>query len=308
MRQDQIHHFQEIVLEWYANNQRHLPWRKTHDPYAVLVSEVMLQQTQVERVLKYWTAWLERWSTFASLASAPTAEVIRAWQSLGYNRRAVNLQRAARFILEKGGFDRFRTVQELQTIPGIGPGTAGALMNFVWNIDTPFLEVNIKRILQRLAFGPETLLGWAPEKELLKIATTVLPKGQARMWPHALMDFGALACRSGDPWCERCPLHTLVEGRNKRLRNQMNLGIRILNLGKTTELKRMPFEETNRYWRGRIIDVLREADRPLREHELQARLPSSPSSIAQPRLMELVASLEIEGLLANEDGCLSLPS
>lgn len=271
----------------------------------MLVSEVMLQQTQVDRVKNYWKEWLERWPTFENLATASTADVIRAWKGLGYNRRAVNLQRGARFILEQGGFDQFQTVKALQTIPGIGHGTAGALMNFVWNVDTPFLEVNLKRIFQRLAVGPETVVGWAREKDLLEVATAVLPHGAAHIWPHALMDFGALACRPWDPFCTTCPLNQIVGQRNKRIVARKNLESRISNLGKKP--KTMPFEETNRYWRGRILDLLRAKPLGYPGSKLLAALPDQPSRLDPDRFQNLVHDLIGDGLLIQTDNRIQLP-
>src|SRR3954453_11002295 len=116
------------LLEWYAAEGRELPWRRTHDPYAILVSEIMLQQTQVARVLERWPAWLERWPTVEALAAASTADVLRAWSGLGYNRRALSLQRAARAVADAGSFPN--TLDELRALPGVGPYTASAIACF----------------------------------------------------------------------------------------------------------------------------------------------------------------------------------
>ncbi len=299
MPRKRIQEFHELIFTWFQTNQRDLPWRHTHDPYAILVSEVMLQQTQVDRVLNYYPAWLERWPTFEALAHAPSADVIRAWAGLGYNRRAVNLLRAARFILERGGFDRFQTSQELASIPGIGPGTAGALMNFVWNIDTPFLEVNLKRIFQRWAYGPETIIGWRSDRELREVAKAVLPAGLARIWPHALMDFGALACRPGDPLCEHCPLQKLVAKRNQKLKKNE------LDMREKTVVPTQPFKTTNRYWRGRIIDALRTHNQ-LTVSQLLKALPEY-HLLKPSRYQQLLKDLNRDGLLTMTDRQIRLP-
>lgn len=290
--------FQELIFDWFALNQRDLPWRKTHDPYAIMVSEVMLQQTQVDRVKNYWTAWLKRWPTFESLAVTPTGDVIRAWAGLGYNRRAVSLQRAAQFVVANGGFAHFDTPEKLQTIPGIGPGTAGALMNFVWDIDTPFLEVNLKRIFQRLSYGPETHGGWKNDKELLAVAAAVLPRGAARIWPHALMDFGALACRPNDPFCENCPLGKLLP--KSRLRAKTLPA----TLARKPSIK---FETTNRYWRGRIVDTLRFTTEQLTKEDLYRQLPNS-SELEKNRFNLLLEHLVRDGLLIINENSIRLPS
>lgn len=293
-----IHDFQNLIYTWFEVNQRDLPWRHTHDPYAVLLSEVMLQQTQVDRVKGYWTNWLDRWPTFEALAAAPTADVIRAWSGLGYNRRAVNLQRGAQFIIDSGGFDLFRTPEALVTIPGIGPGTAGALMNFVWNIDTPFLEVNLKRIFQRLAFGPETAVGWAKDRELLIVAAAVLPAGQARIWPHALMDFGALACRPNDPWCQACPLGRILNNESRIMGQEFHKAV-----------KKKPKEQflgSNRYWRGEIIRALGRQTGPITQTKLQETLPDLPE-LSIERLEKLLSDLSQDGLIIIEKNYVSLP-
>lgn len=290
-----IHDFQNLIFTWFEVNQRDLPWRHTHDPYAVLLSEVMLQQTQVDRVKRYWTNWLDRWPTFESLAVAPTADVIRAWSGLGYNRRAINLQRGAQFITDNGGFNHFRTPETLVTIPGIGPGTAGALMNFVWNIDTPFLEVNLKRIFQRLAFGPETAVGWAKDRELLAVAAAVLPAGQARIWPHALMDFGALACRPNDPWCKNCPMDNILPKNRHRL-SELPKFI----------AKKETFLGSNRYWRGEILRALGRQTGPFTQRELVEALPDLPE-LPSERLEKLLSDLSQDGLIIIEKNYVSLP-
>ncbi|HEU5207274.1 MAG TPA: A/G-specific adenine glycosylase, partial [Gaiellaceae bacterium] len=128
---------EQLLLEWYAANARDLPWRRTRDPYAILVSEVMLQQTPVERVVQRYLEWLERWPTAESLAAASTADVIRAWQGLGYNRRAVSLQRAARRIAREGWPD------DLMSLPGVGPYTAAAVRCFAFGEDVLPVDVNV---------------------------------------------------------------------------------------------------------------------------------------------------------------------
>src|SRR6476620_5320039 len=139
------------VLTWFAVNGRDLPWRHTRDPYAILVSEVMLQQTQVSRVVPRWEEWLQRWPTVEALATASPADVIRAWQGLGYNRRALNLHRAARAVAEGGWPD------DLTELPGVGPYTAAAISNFALGRAVLAVDVNVRRVLERSGgeFGPE---------------------------------------------------------------------------------------------------------------------------------------------------------
>ena len=174
------------LLEWFAANGRDLPWRRARDPYAILVSEVMLQQTQVERVIPRWLAWLERWPTPAALAAATPADVIRAWQGLGYNRRGLNLHRAASAIAEHGW------PLDLTELPGVGPYTAAAIRNQAFGERVLPVDTNVARIQERTghAFGPGAL--------------------------QALFDLGATVCLARVPRCDACPLAALCPSRGTR--------------------------------------------------------------------------------------------
>jgi A/G-specific adenine glycosylase len=166
----------DALLEWYAANGRDLPWRRTRDPYAILVSEVMLQQTQVDRVVPRYLEWLERWPTVQALAAASAGDVIRAWQGLGYNRRAVNLHRAACAIAAAGW------PEDLTDLPGVGRYTADAVACFALEHDVLPVDTNVRRVIERsgLVFG-------APHAQ-------------------ALMDVGATICLARVPRCGACPL------------------------------------------------------------------------------------------------------
>jgi A/G-specific adenine glycosylase len=166
----------EQLLAWFHENGRRLPWRETSDPYAILVSEVMLQQTQVERVVPRWHAWLERWPTVEALASSPASDVIVEWQGLGYNRRALNLHRAARVVAAHGW------PHDLTTLPGVGPYTAAAVGNFAFGRDVLPVDTNVRRVRQR---------------------TGVEFDGSCA---QALFDLGATICLARIPRCEACPL------------------------------------------------------------------------------------------------------
>jgi len=176
----------ESLLAWFRENARDLPWRKTTDPYAILVSEVMLQQTQVERVLPRYREWLERWPTAAELAAAPAAEVIRAWQGLGYNRRAIALHRAACVIARDGWPD------DLTRLPGVGPYTAAAIRNFAFGEDVLPHDVNVDRVERRTG---HRFTGAAAQ---------------------ALMDLGATVCLARIPRCDACPLAAGCPSRGTR--------------------------------------------------------------------------------------------
>ena len=178
----------ERILAWYGENGRDLPWRHTHDPYAILVSEVMLQQTQVSRVVPRYLEWLERWPTAEALAAASPADVIRAWAGLGYNRRAVNLHRCAQEVTRRGGFPH--DPAELRRLPGVGPYTAAAVACFAFGAQVAAPDVNARRVLARAFGDPDT-----PP-----------PPGRAYDWNQALFDLGSTVCIARRPRCGACPL------------------------------------------------------------------------------------------------------
>jgi len=177
---------EELLLAWYGASGRDLPWRRTRDPYAILVSEVMLQQTQVDRVIPRYLGWLERWPTAEALAAESPGEVIRAWQGLGYNRRAIALHRAARQVAREGWPD------DLTALPGVGPYTAAAVRNFAFGESVLPRDVNVDRVERRTG---HTFSGEAAQ---------------------ALMDLGATVCLARIPRCEACPLAEACPSRGTR--------------------------------------------------------------------------------------------
>jgi A/G-specific adenine glycosylase len=177
---------ERALLAWFAVHGRNLPWRETRDPYAILVSEVMLQQTQVTRVVPRYLEWIERWPTVEALADAAPADVIRAWQGLGYNRRGLNLHRAARVIAERGWPD------DLTELPGVGPYTAAALRNQAFGEDVLPVDTNVRRVLDRTGL------------EFSAAAT------------QALFDLGATVCLARVPRCDECPLADACPSRGMR--------------------------------------------------------------------------------------------
>ncbi|HWL33580.1 MAG TPA: A/G-specific adenine glycosylase [Gaiellaceae bacterium] len=213
----------DLLEAWFASNGRDLPWRKTRDPYAILVSEVMLQQTQVERVIPRWLGWLERWPNPAALAAASPAEVIREWQGLGYNRRAVNLHRAAQVVAEEGWPD------DLTALPGVGPYTAAAIRNQAYGEPVLPVDTNVARIQERTAhsFGPGSL--------------------------QALFDLGATVCLARVPRCDACPLAKRCPSRGRRyepLRKQSrfegSFRQRRASLLRLVAAEAQPFDELDR--------------------------------------------------------------
>ncbi len=198
-----------LLLAWYAQESRTLPWRDAPTPYAVWVSEIMLQQTRVESVRPYFRRWMERFPTIAHLAEASQEAVLSTWEGLGYYARARNLHRAARLVMERHGGrlpDDFRALREL---PGIGAYTAAAIASIAFGHDVVAMDANLRRVFARL-FDVETPLGQAEtEKRLRSLAETHLPAGRAGDYNQALMDLGALVCTPKSPRCETCPLRGL---------------------------------------------------------------------------------------------------
>jgi A/G-specific adenine glycosylase len=190
----------DLVLNWGLPALRDLPWRRTRDPWAVLVSELMLQQTQVARVLPRWPELLDRFPTIASCATAPVGDVVRMWAGLGYNRRAVNLHRAAQAVVERHGGALPADLRELLALPGIGPYTARAVLVFAFEHDEAVVDTNIARVLARLSGRP------LRSREVQTIADDLVPHGEAWAWNQVLMDLGATVCTARAPRCTICPL------------------------------------------------------------------------------------------------------
>lgn len=197
--------FPESLLIWYRANARQLPWRGHADPYAIWVSEVMLQQTQVATVIPYFQRWLERFPSLSSLAEASIQDVLSAWEGLGYYSRARNLHQAAQLVQALGG-QIPTTAKALRKLPGIGRYTAGAIASIAFGENVAALDGNIRRVLARL-FNIEELVRSAPgEARLWKLAEKYLPEGAAGDYNQALMDLGASLCTPSTPNCPACPL------------------------------------------------------------------------------------------------------
>ncbi|WP_445150040.1 A/G-specific adenine glycosylase [Baekduia sp. Peel2402] len=211
----------DALLEWYGREARDLPWRRTRDPYAILVSEVMLQQTQVARVEPRYLEWLERWPTAAALAQAPIPDVLAAWVGLGYNSRALRLREACAVVARDGWPD------DLRTLPGIGPYTAAAVGAFAFGRHELPVDTNVRRVIERTGFDP----GDAPSPDL----------GQA------LMELGAMVCRARDAACATCPVAATCASAGR---------VEIAPRRGAGAGKRERFEDSNRWVRGRIVEAL----------------------------------------------------
>jgi A/G-specific adenine glycosylase len=281
------------VLAWFAEAGRDLPWRATRDPYRVLVAEVLAQQTQAARAAAAWPRFLERFPDVATLAAAAPAEVLRAWQGLGYNRRALALHRTARAVEERGGWPD--TVEELAALPGIGPYTARAVACFALEHRVAPVDTNVARVLARSLAGadPAQLTPAARQR----LADRAMPEGQPWAWSSALMDVGALHCRPR-PRCQGCPLAPSCRWRA---------------LGPDAPPPRpraqAPFVTSDRRWRGAVVRALAGApdglDRAALADAVQAAAADRPAGWFEA----LLHRLEAEGMVATgADGRLRLPA
>jgi A/G-specific adenine glycosylase len=243
------------LLAWYARFGRgQLPWRQTRDPYAVVVAEFMLQQTQVDRVLPAYRAFLERFPSFAALAAADAGEVMRAWRGLGYNSRAARLRALAQTVVDSCGGVMPREREALLALPGIGPYTAAAVRAFAFDESDAALDTNIRRVVQRVAFGREHPVR-ASEREIDRVAQTSVPAGRGHDWNSAMMDLGAAICTARAPKCLLCPLQSRCAAAPI---DPVRLAALAKAKSKRSPQEALPFERTTRFLRGRIVDRLRD--------------------------------------------------
>jgi len=269
--------FRRRILSWYRRSGRDLPWRHTRDPYRVLVSEVMLQQTQVSRVLPAYRRFLERFPTLGALSRAPLGEALREWSGLGYNRRARDLHRIAR--RHSSGLPR--TVAGLDALPGVGAYTASAVACFAFGESTAFADTNIRRVLGRAVLGRT-----ATDREAVELDREIGSKRAGARWHHALMDIGATICLKRRPRCDVCPVRGACnyDGRERSSRR-----------------KQSPFVDSDRRVRGAILRHLVGSSRGVTIAALRR-------SINDPRVPRLLGVLEREGLVEVSYGSVRLPT
>jgi A/G-specific adenine glycosylase len=283
----------EPVLEWYSANARDLPWRRpTATPWAVLVSEIMLQQTPVSRVLPAYQAWMERWPAPADLAAEPAGEAVRQWGRLGYPRRALYLHAIARTVTERHGGKLPRSAAELREMPGIGVYTASAVATFAFGQRHAVLDTNVRRVLARLVSGvplpPRTRS--AAEERLAESLLPTEPAVAAR-WAVAVMELGALVCTAARPACAACPVAWQCRWRLAGLpgAGQRRGGQR--------------YDGTDRQCRGRLLAVLRDAPGPVGQADLDA---AWADPVQRARSLD---SLVADGLVdLSPDGGYALPA
>ena len=286
-----IGRIRRALLDWYAASHRDFPWRHTTDPYAVLVSEVMLQQTQASRIAARFPRFMARFPTVESLAAAPPAEVLAEWSGLGYNRRALALQRAAGAVAALGWP---RDVAGLQALPGIGPYTARAVASLAFGIPAGVVDTNVRRWLLRRFGGPD-----APRRLQLLADELAAPgrNGDVAAWTHATMEFGASICRSRDPRCDACPIARGCPSRG---------------LAATVPVPRQPaLRGSDRAYRGAILRVLAglaghaSAEAPLRR-ALAGDVERIGSERDRANWERVMSGLERDGLAHRSDGVVRL--
>ncbi len=302
------------LLQWYAAEQRDLPWRCSDNPYHVLVSEIMLQQTQVERVLPKYAQFLAAFPTLTALAQASTADVIAIWVPLGYNRRAVSLQNIARQVLAEYNGRIPDSIDELLKLKGIGRYTAGAIACFAYHKQVATVDTNIRRVLHRVFLGLEHPEPKMNDAQILTLAEQVLPAGEAFNWNQALMDLGATICTSANPQCGRCPLQSTCRAYEEMGQHSLfPSGTVMRQLRKVAEKKTgyqaQPFTSTNRYFRGRVVDILRSVPNgerlPLSTLGLRIKPDFRDEDI--PWLQKLVSGLAKDGLVHCSEEGIRLP-
>lgn len=276
----------DAILGWYAEQGRPLAFRRTSDPYAILVSEAMAQQTQASRAATYWERFMEQFPTVDALAAATPAAVLRAWQGLGYDRRALALWRTARIVIAEHLGRMPSTVAELQALPGIGPYTARAVAALAFGVPVGAVDVNVRRVLGRIVAGDALVL---PAPELQRIADDAVPSDRPGDWTHALMDVGATLCRPKAPRCEACPARPWCRQASQTAAEE--------TAARPSQRPRRPapaFSSTNRWLRGRILDRLRAApdgewvplDAAIGTHDL-GRVRAAADAMAFDGVLEL---------------------
>lgn len=272
------------LLGWWQRERRDLPWRRTRDPWEVLVCEVMAQQTQVARVAERWRPFLDRFPTPTALAEAPSAEVLRWWSGLGYNRRARDLHRCARTVVAAHDGQVPGTLEALLALPGIGPYTARAVLAFAFELDHGIVDTNTARVLAR----------WSGRRlralEGQRAADAAVPAGQAWAWNQAMLDLGAGVCRRRDPLCTECPVASscgwALAGRPAPDPADGSAGV---------SARQARFEGSDRQGRGRLVEALRQRDVALGDLATVMGWPDDPS-----RSTRVAATLLDDGLVQLE--------
>jgi len=279
------------VLRWYRQHQRELQWRTTRNPYHILVSEIMLQQTQVDRVKQKLPRFLRQFPTLSRLARATRADVVRAWRGMGYNNRAVRLRDLAVTVQNEHKGQIPRDPEQLRKLPGIGPYTAHALLCFAFGKRVPVVDVNIRRVLSRIFFPMKHSADLVSDRDIWDIAERVLPR-DVYHWNQALMDLGATICTARTPACERCAVSRYCFSRTSVRLWKHHTGRKLM--------KREPAYAgiPHRIWRGRIVEALRNVNgqRMIRLEALGTEIKPDFRTSEVPWLRSLVDALVNDGI------------
>ena len=274
------------VRRWYRRHGRTLPWRGEPDPYRIILSEIMLQQTQVSRVLGAYPRFLRRFPSMASLARARQRDVVLAWRGMGYNNRAVRLHALASVLVER----EMRIPSDaasLLELPGIGRYTAHAILSSVHGLPVPVVDVNIRRLLSRVFWRMPSTAGMRSEAEIWRTAERILPRRGVYDWNQALMDIGATVCTARVPSCSRCPLTRICASRTTM--TQAKRGTRKAEAGS--------HGVPDRIYRGRIVEALRRRAAGFRVEALGREITPEFSTHDLPWLESLLGGLERDGLI-----------
>jgi A/G-specific adenine glycosylase len=269
LKPTEVEEFRQTIYQYYADHRREMPWRVSRDPYHIVVSEIMLQQTQVGRVLSKYEQFISTFPDFDSVSKAPLQEILNVWQGLGYNRRALALQKICQMVVTEYGGELPNCVETLQTFPGIGPATAGAICAFAFNQPTVFIETNIRRVFIHFFFPKKN---GVKDKEILPLVERTLDTRSPRRWYHALMDYGAM-------------LKNEEHNPNRRSAHYN---------------RQPPFRGSDREIRGLILKtLLKKPD--LTEAELVRLVDKSPE-----RVRPIIAQLIIEGFIVRAENRLTI--
>ena len=228
------HRFAETLLTWFAANARDLPWRRTYDPYGVWVSEIMLQQTQMDRAVNYFNAWMERFPSISAVAEAPEEAILKAWEGLGYYRRARNLHTAAKILVAENGGEIPTDLNALHALPGVGEYTAAAILSIAYNDPHAAVDANVLRIFSRICDIDVPVTHTGVKGFVSRAVASVMPPDKARQFTQTLMEFGALVCAKV-PRCTECPVKSYCEAFRlgtvaKRPKQKVNLGYTWMNM------------------------------------------------------------------------------
>ncbi len=281
------------LSDWDERTRRDLPWRRTRDPWAILVSELMLQQTQVSRVVPRWHEFLEQFPTPAACAAAPPGAVIERWRGLGYNRRARNLHAAAERIVSEHHGSVPGTLAELLALPGVGPYTARAVLAFAFEADAAVIDTNAARFLARAVAGRRL----AP-KEAQALADDLVPAGRAWAWNQGVLDLGAQVCTKRSPECQACPIASHCAWRRAGWPAPDPA-----DGSAGTSGRQSTFEGSDRQGRGRLVDALRDGPVPGDRLADVMGWPQDPD-----RARRVAATVVADGLAEMVDDVLALPA